>query len=153
MKKTLLLLALLVSTISFSQSFEKAIISDSEHVYDLVKNSSARIIRAIPSNGGVQFSDDSLTVYVVVYGLNTETYTDENGDEQTRDNLFKLPQFSEKIVYSKAEVNNLYEQIGNPIELGEDFIGELNTLVSIALLSETLRKGYFNGDTFTPYTK
>ena len=152
MKKTILLLALLISTFSFSQTFKKAIISDSAHTYDLVKNLSCRIIRAVPSKGGVQFSDDTLTVYVVVYGVETETYTDENGEEQTQDRLFNLPQFSEKITYTKDEVNYLFTQIGNPIEIGEDFIGELNSLISIALLSETLRKGYFNGDTFTPYT-
>ena len=140
MKKTITLLALFLSTFAFSQTFKKAIISNSEHTYDLVKNLSSRIVRAIPSKGGVQFSDNDLTVYVVVYGIN------EEGE------LFNLPQFSEKIIYTKNEVNYLFDQIGNPIEIGEDFIGELNSLISIALLSETLRKGYFNGDTFTPYT-
>lgn len=139
MKKTILVLALFLSTFAFSQTFEKAIISDSAHTYDLVNNLSSRIVRAIPSKGGVQFSDDTLTVYVVVYGIT------EEGE------LFNLPQFSEKLVYSKEKVNYLFDQIGNPIEIGEDFIGELNTLISTALLSETLRKGYFNGDTFTPY--
>ena len=140
MKKTITLLALFLSTFAFSQTFEKAIISDSAHTYDLVNNLSSQIVRAIPSTGGVQFSDDTLTVYVVVYGIT------EEGE------LFNLPQFSEKITYTKDEVNYLFDQIGNPIEIGEDFIGELNTLISTALLSETLRKGYFNGDTFTPYT-
>jgi len=105
----------------------------------LVNNLSSRIVRAIPSKGGIQFSDDTLTVYVVVYGLTAE------GE------LFKLSQFSEKLVYSKDEVNALFSQIGNPIETNEDFIGELNKLIETALLSETLRKGYFNGDEFSLY--
>jgi len=151
MKKTILVLALFLSAFAFSQTFEKAIISDSEHTYDLVNNLSSRIIRAIPSNGGVQFSDDTLTIYVVVYGITVENYTDEKGVAQTRDKPFKLPQFSEKLVYTKTEVNALFSKIGNPIETNEDFIGELNNLIETALLSETLRKGYFNGDKFTIY--
>ena len=139
MKKTILLLTLFLSTFAFSQTFEKAIISKSAHTYDLVNNLSSRIVRAIPSKGGIQFSDDTLTVYVVVYGLTAE------GE------LFKLSQFSEKLVYSKDEVNALFSQIGNPIETNEDFIGELNKLIETALLSETLRKGYFNGDEFSLY--
>ena len=90
MKKTITLLALFLSTFAFSQTFKKAIISDSAHTYDLVKNLSCRIVRAIPSKGGVQFSDNDLTVYVVVYGIN------EEGE------LFNLPQFSEKITYTKV---------------------------------------------------
>ena len=136
---------------SFSQTFEKAIISKSAHTYDLVNNLSSRIIRAVPSKGGVQFSDDTLTIYIVVYGLTIEEYTDENGDIQTKDNLFKLSQFSEKLVYNKDEVNYLFAQIGDAIEPNEDFIGEINKLVETALLSETLRKGYFNGDEFSLY--
>jgi len=151
MKKTILLLALLISSLSFSQTFEKAIISKSAHTYDLVNNLSSRIIRAVPSKGGVQISDDTLTIYIVVYGLTIEEYTDENGVAQTRDKPFKLSQFSEKLVYTKTEVNALFSQIGNPIETNEDFIDELNKLIETALLSETLRKGYFNGDTFTVY--
>ena len=151
MKKTILLLALLISSSSFSQTFEKAIISKSAHTYDLVNNLSSRIIRAVPSKGGVQFSDDTLTIYIVVYGLTIEEYTDENGDIQTKDKPFKLPQFSEKLVYTKTEVNALFSKIGNPIETNKDFIGELNKLIETALLSETLRKGYFNGDKFTIY--
>ena len=151
MKKTILLLVLLISTLSFSQTFEKAIISTSAHTYDLVNNLSSRIVRAIPSNGGVQFSDSTLTVYVVVYGITVENYTDSNGVAQTRDKLFKLSQFSEKLVYSKDEVNYLFAQINDAIEPDEDFIGELNKLVETALLSETLRKGYFNGDEFSLY--
>ena len=151
MKKTILLLALLISSSSFSQTFEKAIISKSAHTYDLVNNLSSRIVRAVPSNGGVQISDDTLTIYIVVYGLTIEEYTDENGDIQTKDNLFKLSQFSEKLIYSKDEVNYLFTQINDAIEPNEDFIGELNKLVETALLSETLRKGYFNGDEFSLY--
>ena len=151
MKKTILLLVLLISALSFSQTFEKAIISKSTHTYDLVNNLSARIIRAVPSKGGVQISDDTLTIYIVVYGFTIEEYTDENGDIQTKDNLFKLSQFSEKLVYNKDEVNYLFAQIGDAIEPNEDFIGELNKLIETALLSETLRKGYFNGDEFSLY--
>ena len=151
MKKTILLLALLISSLSFSQTFEKAIISKSAHTYDLVNNLSSRIIRAVPSKGGVQISDDTLTIYIVVYGFTIEEYTDENGDIQTKDNLFKLSQFSEKLVYNKDEVNYLFAQIGDAIEPNEDFIGELNKLIETALLSETLRKGYFNGDEFSLY--
>lgn len=153
MKKTILLLVLLISTLSFSQTFEKAIISKSAHTYDLVNNLSTRIIRAVPSNGGVQISDDTLTIYIVVYGLTIEEYTDENGDIQTKDNLFKLSQFSEKLVYSKDEVNYLFAQIGDAIEPGESLIDEINKLIETALLSETLRKGYFNGDNFEVYVK
>ena len=151
MKKTILLLALLISSSSFSQTFEKAIISKSAHTYDLVNNLSSRIIRAVPSKGGVQFSDDTLTIYIVVYGLTIEEYTDGNGDIQTKDNLFKLSQFSEKLVYEKGEVNDLFSQIDNPIFPNESLIDEFNKLVETALLSETLRKGYFNGDKFTIY--
>ena len=151
MKKTSLLLALLISSLSFSQTFEKAIISKSAHTYDLVNNLSSRIVRAVPSKGGVQISDDTLTIYIVAYALTIEEYTDENGVAQTRDKPFKLSQFSEKLVYTKTEVNALFSQIGNPIETNEDFIDELNKIIETALLSETLRKGYFNGDTFTIY--
>ena len=151
MKKTILLLALLISTLSFSQTFEKAIISKSAHTYDLVNNLSSRIVRAVPSNGGVQISDDTLTIYIVVYGLTIEEYTDENGTALTKDNLFKLSQFSEKLIYSKDEVNALFLQIDNPIFPNESLIDEINKLIETALLSETLRKGYFNGDKFTIY--
>ena len=151
MKKTILLLALLISSLSFSQTFKKAIISKSAHTYDLVNNLSSRIVRAVPSNGGVQISDDTLTIYIVVYGLTIEEYTAVNGDIQTKDNLFKLSQFSEKLIYNKDEVNALFSQIDNPIFPNESLIDELNKLVETALLSETLRKGYFNGDKFTIY--
>ena len=151
MKKTILLLALLISTFSFSQTFEKAIISDSEHTYDLVKNLSCRIIRAIAPNNGVQFSDEKLTIYVVTYGLILEDYTDENGETQTKEKIFNLPQYSEQIIYSKEEVDYLFSQIKNPIDVDESFFGELNNLIETSLLGDTLRKGYFNGDEFEIY--
>jgi hypothetical protein len=151
MKKTILLLALFLSTFAFSQTFKKAIISENTHIYNPVKNLECRMIRAINPKNGVQFSDESVTIYIQVHGLILENYTDEKGVENTREKIFELPQYAERIVYSKEEVDYLFSQIKNPIDVDESFFGELNNLIEISLLGDTLRKGYFNGDNFEIY--
>jgi hypothetical protein len=139
MKKTILVTALLMTIFSFGQTFEKAIISQNTHTYNPVKNLECRMIRAITPIDGVHFSDDKISVFVQVYGI----LEDES--------LFPLPQYSEKISYTKEEVDGMYLQYNNPLEPSESFIGEFNKMLTSILLYETMAQGYFGGDKFEIY--
>ena len=139
MKKTILVTALLMTIFSFGQTFEKAIISENTHIYNPVKNLECRMIRAITPHNGVHFSDEGVTVYVQVYGIL------EDGS------LFQLPQYSEKISYTKEEVDGMYLQYNNPLYPSESFMGEFNKMLESILLYETMAQGYFGGDKFQIY--
>ena len=140
MKKPILIFALLLSILSFSQTFEKAIISNNTHIYDAVNNVECRMIMAIAPNRGVQFSDDKITVYTQVFGL-------------VEGELLELREYSKKIEYTRLEVDAIYNQLDDPIEIGESFMTEFSKLLETVLLSETLRKEYFGGDGFTIYNE
>ena len=139
MKKTIIVTALLMTIFSFGQTFEKAIISQNTHIYNPVKNLECRMIRAITPQNGVHFSDEGITVYVQVYGIL------EDGS------LFQLPQYSEKISYTKEEVDGMYLQYNNPLYPSESFMGEFNKMLESILLYETMAQGYFGGDKFQIY--
>lgn len=139
MKKTIIVTALLMTIFSFGQTFEKAIISENTHIYNPVKNLECRMIRAITPQNGVHFSDEGITVYVQVYGVL------ENGS------LLPLPQYSEKAVYSKEQVDGMFSQYNNSIESSESFIDEFNAMLTSILLYETMTQGYFGGDKFSIY--
>ena len=151
MKKTILLLAFLISTLSFAQTFDKAIISKNTHIYNPVKNLECRMIRTINPKNGVQFSDESVTIYIQVHGLILENYTDEKGVESTREKIFELPQYSERVIYKKEKIDYIFKQVNNPITTEENFIDELNNILKTILLHETKTKGFFNGDDFEVY--
>ena len=139
MKKTIIVTALLMTIFSFGQTFEKAIISENTHIYNPVKNLECRMIRAITPHNGVHFSDEGVTVYVQVYGIL------EDGS------LFQLPQYSEKVVYSRQQVDGMFSQYDNSIDSNESFIDEFNTMLKSILLHETMAQGYFGGDKFEIY--
>ena len=139
MKKTIIVTALLMTIFSFGQTFEKAIISENTHIYNPVKNLECRMIRAINPKNGVHFSDEEITVYIQVYGIL------EDGS------LFQLPQYSEKVVYSRQQVDGMFSQYNNSIESSESFIDEFNTMLKSILLYETMTQGYFGLDKFSIY--
>lgn len=97
------------------------------------------MIRAITPHNGVHFSDEGVTVYVQVYGIL------EDGS------LFQLPQYSEKVVYSRQQVDGMFSQYDNSIDSNESFIDEFNTMLKSILLHETMAQGYFGGDKFSIY--
>ena len=139
MKKTILLTALLMTIFSFGQTFEKAIISENTHIYNPVKNLECRMLRVINPNDGVHFSDDKISVFIQVFGIL------EDGS------LFQLPQYSEKVVYSRQQVDGMFSQYNNSIESSESFIDEFNTMLKSILLYETMTQGYFGLDKFSIY--
>ena len=79
------------------------------------------MIMAIASNRGVQFSDDKITVYTQVFGL-------------LEGKMIELPQYSERLEYTGSEVDAIYNQLDDPIEIGESFMTEFSKFLEIVLL-------------------
>ena len=94
---------------------------------------------------GYQPTADGAYVYVITYAQKI----DEQGNEtliKTVDATSKIPLF-----YTNAELDEFFKQYNDPIEPSESFTAEFKKRLESVLLTDTMAKGYFGGDTCVAY--
>ena len=120
------------------------IITENEHTYNQLTNESGKMVRIIEDRG-YQPTWDGAYVYVITYAQKI----DEQGNEtliKTVDATSKIPLF-----YTNAELDEFFKQYNDPIEPSESFTAEFKKRLESVLLTDTMAKGYFGGDTCVAY--
>lgn len=132
MKKLLLLVVLLITSLSFGQ------------------NSQIKIKSKIPLTyeSRAQLKD---TIYLTIsqwtYNPAMETYKALVVDEVKTDSTsYKVINVKEKS-FLKAEVDGLFTALSNPITIGESYSGEMDVLLQLSLLIDTQTNLYDGGIT------
>ena len=110
---------------------KKAIITKTPVLYDPKEGKSAKIVRAICPNRGIQFSDHKIDAYMQVFSV------EEDGT------LKEQPQFNNHSVYTNEQLNNLFSSLNDPIFPNESFLEEFNKLALQVLLLDTKARALF----------